>query len=145
MRTLEQLQQQNIALQAEVHSAHSNIVDATTAAATTITQNIHFSLPAVPTTAPIPTTTPIPAATPVPNPSMHQLKGTDLERFNGNQSWTKEFLYVIKLVIVISPAAFPDNRFKILYALSFMTKGSVEIWAHNGVSNSCCSTPPEII
>ena len=42
MRMLEQLQQQNIALQAEVHSAHSNIVDAATAAATTTVQNIQF-------------------------------------------------------------------------------------------------------
>ena len=130
-RMLEQLQQQNIALQAEVHSAHSNIVDAAAAAATTIAQNIHFSLPTVPTTTSIPTTTPIPTAVPVPNLLTCQLKGVDPERFNGNWSRTKEFLCMIKLVVAILPVVFLEDRFKILYMLSFMTKGLVQIWAHN--------------
>ena len=118
-RMLEKLQQQNIALQAEVHSAHSNIVDAATAAATTTVQNIQFSLLTVSTVASI------------PNLSMCQLRSADLERFNSNWSRTEGFLHTIKLTIMISPAAFLDDRFKILYVLSFMTERLVQIWVHD--------------
>ena len=44
---------------------------------------------------------------------------------------TEGFIHAIKLPIAIQPKFFPDERTKILYALSFMTGGSAHTWAQN--------------
>ena len=41
------------------------------------------------------------------------------------------FIRTVKLAIAVQPTSFPDEQTKMLYALSFMTKGTAEVWAHN--------------
>ena len=73
--------------------------------------------------------TPTPAPT---NLSSHRhIKVADPEKFSGERSETEGFIRAVKLVIAVQPESFPDERTKILYALSFMMGGSAQIWAHN--------------
>ena len=74
-----------------------------------------------------PVTTPAPTT---PSPHRH-IKVADPERFSGDRAETEGFIRAIRLAIAVQPESFPDERTKILYALSFMTGGSAQIWAHN--------------
>jgi hypothetical protein len=59
------------------------------------------------------------------------IKAADPERFSGNRADTEGFIRALKLAIAVQPGSFPDERTKILYALSFMTGGSAQTWAYN--------------
>ena len=63
--------------------------------------------------------------------SIHPVKGADLEKFSGDRGETDGFICAVKLAIAVQPTSFPDEQTKMLYALSFMTRGTAEVWAHN--------------
>jgi hypothetical protein len=63
--------------------------------------------------------------------STHPIKVADLEKFSGDHAGTEGFIRAIRLAIIVQPVSFPDERTKVLYALSFMTSGSAQIWAQN--------------
>ena len=63
--------------------------------------------------------------------SIHPVKGADLEKFSGNCEDTDGFICAIKLAIAVQSASFPDEWTKMLYALSFIMRGTTEIWAYN--------------
>ena len=71
--------------------------------------------------------------TPAPTtPSSHRhIKVADPEKFSRDHAETEGFIRAIRLAISVQPESFPDERIKILYALSFMTDGSAHVWAHN--------------
>lgn len=110
---LQELQLQNQHLQNQFENIQNNLVNAASAAAIAATQSI---------------ATPISTQT---SPSARPIKAADPTKFNGDRAATDGFLRAIKLAIAVQPNSFPDDRTKILYALSFMTDGSAQIWAHN--------------
>ena len=55
----------------------------------------------------------------------------NLEKFNGDRGETDRFIHAVKLAIAVQPTSFPDEQTKMLYALSFMMRGTAEVWAHN--------------
>jgi hypothetical protein len=110
---LEHLRLQNQELHNHFINTQNNLAHAASAAAVAATQQI--STPTPPTI-----------------PSSHRpIKAADPERFSGDRAETEGFIRSIKLAIAVQPGSFPDERTKILYALSFMTGGSAQIWAHN--------------
>jgi len=44
---------------------------------------------------------------------------------------TNEFIWLVKLSIVVISATFPNQKMKILYTLLFMNGGIAEVWASN--------------
>ena len=104
---LQQLQVHNQELQNHVLNTQNHLTNALSAAH-------HITTPA-------PTT-----------PSSHcHIKVADPEKFSGDHAETEGFIRAIRLAIAVQPESFPDERTKILYALSFMMGGSAQIWAHN--------------
>jgi len=65
------------------------------------------------------------------SPSTRPIKAAEPGKFSGDRAETEGFIRSIKIAIAIQPESFPDERTKIMYALSFMTGGSAEVWAHN--------------
>src|SRR3979490_2740836 len=69
---------------------------------------------------------------PSPTATSHRsIKAADPEKFSGDRADTQGFIRAVKLSIAIQPGSFLDDKTKISYALSFMSRGSAEIWAHN--------------
>ena len=64
-------------------------------------------------------------------PASCPVKAADPEKFSGERADTEGFIHAVRLSIAMQPGSFPDERTKILYALSFMTGGSAQTWAHN--------------
>ena len=54
----------------------------------------------------------------------------DPEKFSGDHGEMDGFIHAIKLAIAVQPTSFPDEQTN-LYALSFMMRGTAEVWAHN--------------
>ncbi|KAI0689266.1 hypothetical protein BC835DRAFT_1283280, partial [Cytidiella melzeri] len=52
--------------------------------------------------------------------------GTPID-FEGDRSTTEDFLHQIMLHFDFWPNAFPDNKRKIIYTLSFMKKGKAAL------------------
>ena len=70
---------------------------------------------------------------PIPTPSstsIRPVKGADPEKFSGDHGETDGFIHAVKLAIAVQPTSFPDERTKMPYALSFMMRGTAEVWAH---------------
>ena len=107
---LQQLQLQNQQLQNQFSSLQ-NLTSAAFAAAVAAMQSL-----------PIPTFS---------STSIRPVKGADPEKFSGDHGNTDGFIRAIKLAIAVQPTSFRDERTKMLYGLSFMTKGTAEVWAHN--------------
>src|SRR3979490_196473 len=110
---LEHLQHQNQLLQSQLGSIQSNLANATSAAVIAATQHMAVHIPS-----------------PTP-PSHRSIKAADPEKFSGDRAETEGFIHAVKLSIAIQPGSFPDDKTKMLYTLSFMSGGSVAIWAHN--------------
>jgi Retrotransposon gag protein/Zinc knuckle len=76
--------------------------------------------------------TPPPPPTFLSAPSTNRsVKAADPDKFSGDRGETEGFIRALKLAVAVRPGSFPDERTKLLYALSFMTGGSAQIWAHN--------------
>jgi hypothetical protein len=67
----------------------------------------------------------------IPPAPPKSIKAADPEKFSGDRAEAEGFIRALRLAIAVQPGSFPDERTKILYALSFMTGGSAQIWAHN--------------
>src|SRR3979490_291909 len=65
------------------------------------------------------------------SPSTRPIKAAEPGKFSGDRAETEGFIRSIKIAIAIQPESFPDERTKIMYALSFMKEGAAEVWAHN--------------
>src|SRR3979490_915578 len=110
---LEYLQHQNQLLQSQLGSIQSNLANAASAATIATTQHMAVHIPS-----------------PTP-PSHRSIKAANPEKFSGDRADTEGFICAVKLSIAIQPGSFPYDKTKMLYALSFMSGGSVTIWAHN--------------
>jgi Zinc knuckle len=110
---VQHLQRQNEELQKHFLNSQNNLVEATSNAAVAAAQRLAAPAP------------------PHNTPSIRTIKAADPERFSGNRAETEGFIRALRLSIAIQPECFPDERTKLLYALSFMTGGSAQIWAHN--------------
>ena len=104
---LQQLQLQNQQLQNQFSSLQNNLPSAASGAAVAVTQSL-----------PIPT----PSST-----STHPVKGADPEKFSGDCGETDGFIRAVKLSIAVQPSSFQDEQTKMLYALSFMMRGTAEV------------------
>src|SRR3979490_3171779 len=110
---LEHLQHQNQLLQRKLGSIQSNLANAASATAIAATQHMAVHIPS-------------------PTPPSHcSIKAADPEKFSGDRADTEWFIHAVKLSIAIRPDSFPDDKTKMLYALSFISGGSGAIWAHN--------------
>src|SRR3979490_2695865 len=110
---LEHLQHQNQLLQSQLGSIQSNLANAASAAAIAVTRHMAVHIPS-------------------PTPLSHRsIKAADPEKFSGDRAETEGFICAVKLSIAIQPGSLLDDKTKMLYALSFMSGGSVAIWAHN--------------
>ena len=107
---LQQLQIQNQELQNHFVNSQNNLVQAASNAAVAAAQQI---------------------APPNQSSSKPTIKAADPEKFSGDRAETEGFIWALSLFIAIQPGSFPDARTKMLYALSFMSGGSVHIWAQN--------------
>ena len=58
-------------------------------------------------------------------------KAADPEPFNGNRDQTEEFVRAVWIAVTMQADTFMDKRMKILYALSFMRRGTAKVWAAN--------------
>ena len=71
----------------------------------------------------------------IPVQTSHNLiqstKVADPEPFNRNQDQTNEFIRAIRITVTMQADTFVDERMKILYALSFMHRGTAQVWAVN--------------
>ena len=71
----------------------------------------------------------------IPIQTSHNLiqstKVADPEPFDGNQDQTEEFVRAIQIVVTMQADTLADERMKILYALSFMHRGTAQVWAAN--------------
>ena len=54
-----------------------------------------------------------------------------LESFDGNRDKNEQFIQSVHITVMMQPDMFKDERMKILYALSFMHGGIVQVWAKN--------------
>lgn len=116
---LHQQQQQTQTLQAQVAALQQRLQDQQANAQTLATAIIqHMPAPVV--------NLPPPAA-----PTSCPPKAADPEVFTGDQKKADPFLQAVSLNIAIQPNAFPDDRTRILYALSWMQGGSAGEWAAN--------------
>jgi len=74
----------------------------------------------------------------------HSSRGTRAAEpvsFDGSRDKVEQFVQSICISITMQLDMFTDKRIKILYALSFMCGGIVQIWAENE-TNAVLSTPP---
>ncbi|KAI3619448.1 hypothetical protein WG66_012643 [Moniliophthora roreri] len=60
-----------------------------------------------------------------------EVKAALLRLFTRTRKDTKKFLREVMLYIVLNPKAFPDNRTKKLFFLSYMTNGPGEFWKND--------------
>jgi hypothetical protein len=111
VQQLQQLQMPNQELQNHLLHNQNHLVNAASAAAVTAAQKI------------------IPPAPPTIPSSTCPIKVTDPENFSGDCAETEGFIRAIRLSITVQPGSFLDECTKVLYALSFMTGGSAQIWA----------------
>ena len=58
-------------------------------------------------------------------------KAADPELFNGNQDQTEEFMRAVWITVTMQAETFTDERMKVLYVLSFMCRGTAQVWAAN--------------
>jgi Retrotransposon gag protein/Zinc knuckle len=120
---LQQLQIQNQFLQTQFSNVQNDLANAASAAAVAVAQNISIPTPPNP-------------------PTSRSIKAADPEKFSGDRSDTEGFIRAVRLSIAVQPGSFPDERTKILYALSFMTGGSAQTWAHNETETVINGTSP---
>lgn len=106
------LQAQVAALQQQLQDQQDNAQDLATA----IVQNMPAPIINLP-----------PAAAPSGRPP----KAADPEIFSGDRKKADPFLRAVSLNIAIQPNSFPNDRTRILYALSWMQGGSAGEWAAN--------------
>ena len=71
----------------------------------------------------------------IPIQTSHNLtqstKAPDPKPFDGNQDQTEEFIRTIRITVTMQADTFTDERVKILYVLSFMRRGTAQVWAAN--------------
>ena len=118
---LQHLHQQNQHLLTHFDNLQNNLASAASTAAVAAAQ--HIVIPTSPNIS-----------------STRSIKAADPERFTGDRAETEGFICAIKLVIAIQPGSFPDERTKILYALSFMAGGSAHTWAQNETESIITNT-----
>jgi hypothetical protein len=109
---LQQLQMQNQELHNHLLNTQNHLANTASAAAVAAVQQL-------------------PPAPPTISSSHRPIKAADPERFSGDRAETEGFIRAIRLSIAVQPGSFPDERTKVLYALSFMTGGSAQVWAYN--------------
>ena len=63
--------------------------------------------------------------------SVRSAKAADPEPFDGNGDKTEEFVRAIWIMVTMQVDAFTDKGMKVLYALSFMRRGTAQVWAVN--------------
>jgi len=100
-------------LQNQFSNIQNDLANAASAASIAVAQNITFPTP------------------PSAPPASHPIKAADPEKFSGDRADTEGFICAIRLSVAVQPGSYPDERTEILYALSFMTGGSAQTWAHN--------------
>jgi hypothetical protein len=123
------LEAQIVALQQQLQNQQANAQNM----AATIAQNIPapvVHVPAAVVNIPAPIVN-IPAPAPAPAPAGRPPKAADPEVFSGDRKKADTFLRAVALNIAIQPNSFPDDRTRILYALSWMQGGSAGDWAAN--------------
>jgi len=115
---LHQQQQLSQALQAQVGALQQQLQDQANAQtlATAIVQNMPAPIVNLPPPAP---------------PASRPPKAADPEVFTGDRKKADPFLRAVSLNMAIQPNAFPNDRTRILYALSWMQGGSAGEWAAN--------------
>ena len=104
---LQQLQLQNQQLQNQFSSLQNNLASAASGAAVAATQSLS-----------IPTSS---------STSIYPVKGADPEKFSDNRRESNGFIHAVKLAIAVQLTSFSDEQTKMLYALSFMMKGTAEV------------------
>jgi len=109
----QQLHEHNQHLLNYLTSSQNNLPEAAAAAATVVAQNIPSPMPVNSTH------------------STRKIKAAVPDKFNGDRAAMEGFVRAVKLSIAVQPDSFPDERTKILYALSFMTAGTAQTWATN--------------
>ena len=71
----------------------------------------------------------------IPVQTSHNLirstKAADPEPFDWNRDQTKEFVRAIRITVTMQADTFTDARMKVLYVLSFMHRGTAQVWAAN--------------
>ena len=71
----------------------------------------------------------------IPIQTLHNLtrsaKAANPKPFNENRDQTEEFVRAIQITVTMQADTFADERMKILYALSFMRRGTAQVWAVN--------------
>lgn len=115
----EQLEAQLVTMQTQL-AQHNGLAAATQTLATAVTQGLPNNRP--PTRAP---------------------KPAEPEAFGGDRDKSESFLRAISLNIELQPNLFHDERSKILYALSWMQKGSAGTWATNHTTAMLHPTTPD--
>jgi len=111
---VQQLQDTNTFLQNCVANTHNNITNVASATASAVAQAI--------------ATNPY-ASVPV-QPEQHSswsARAAEPETFNGNQDKMEEFIHAICIVVTMQANAFMDKETKMLYTLSFMHGGIVQV------------------
>src|SRR5882672_756275 len=64
------------------------------------------------------------------NHSPRGARAAKLESFNGSRDKTEQFIQSV-CIVTMQLDTFMDERMKILYALSFMHGGIVQVWSEN--------------
>src|SRR6266481_8238520 len=115
---VQQLQDSNMFLQSRVANTHDDITNVASATASAVAQAIVMN----------------PQAS-IPVQSTHHpnkgMRATDPEPFDGNRDKMEEFVWAIWITVTMQADTFADERMKVLYALSFMHGGTVQVWAAN--------------
>src|SRR5882672_5525456 len=58
-------------------------------------------------------------------------KAAEPETFDGSRDKAEQFVQSVHITVTMQLDTFSDERMKILYALSFMHRGIVQVWAKN--------------
>ena len=115
---LQQLKESNAFLQSRVTDTRDDITNVASATASAVAQAIATNPQAS-----------IPVQT-SHNPT-RSAKAADPELFDGNRDQTEEFIRAIQIAVTMQADTFVDERMKVLYALSFMRRGTAQVWAAN--------------
>src|SRR5882724_9976286 len=109
---LTQLQTANNALEDHAMEAQTDITDAVAEAMLAVVQAILMNMP-------------------TGGHSSRGARAAELESFYGSRDKAEQFIQSIHITIMMQLNMFADERMKILYALSFICGGIVQVWAEN--------------
>ena len=115
---LQQLKELNAFLQTQVADTHDDITNVASATASAVAQAITMNPQAS-----------IPVQT-SHNPT-RSAKAANPEPFDANRDQTEEFIKAVQITVTMQADTFTDERMKILYVLSFMHRGTAQVWAAN--------------